>query len=50
MLHGDEAYESYLGKHVDRHIRLARVLKLLENKFSHSLLEENLDTTICRRI
>ena len=32
-VHGDEAYESYLGKHVDRHIRLARVLKLWRINF-----------------
>ena len=32
-VHGDEAYESYLGKHVDRHVRLARVLKLWRINF-----------------
>ena len=32
-VHGDEAYESYLGKHVNRHIRLARILKLWRINF-----------------
>ena len=33
QVHGDEAYESYLGKHVNRHIRLARILKLWRINF-----------------
>ena len=33
QVHGDEAYESYLGKRVNRHIRLARILKLWRINF-----------------